>query len=310
MTEEIKENRESPAGNSQLKLFQLCRRKWAFKYLLGFKPQEQTSALDLGSAIHEAQELFYKGASFTETIAKGRDILLAHGYEKDSDEMKRMKVSLTVWCQQYGTEDRKLGSVKEVEKEYKLELPNGYIMTIRVDSLMETPDGIWIRDTKTTKKGASAALRQYMYSPQPVLYYAALRQNLPPSDRERLLGWRTDVISSKVLVAGAKAEAIRSPLIQPSEQRIADVLLGYADLTDQIADSLDRYEEGVEDLRSIFPVNYSGCLDYFRECGYYTLCPHFKDYFDGKKEPPSNITIDPWLDERTVLKTFDNIKEY
>lgn len=293
------EHRESPAGNSQLSLFSLCPRKWAFKYLLGFQTTGQSLPLNLGSAIHEAQETFYLTGSLDQALDKGRAILIDYGYEEDSFAMQRMTISLDTWCYQYGSYDYDTGAVLEVEKEYPLKLLNGYVMTIRVDSRMKDSDGTYIRDTKTTGGQAMTTMHNYMVNPQPVLYIEALLQ----AGSTDLNGWRTDVISSRVNKGGPVCQCIRSDLVMPTPLRREDVIFSYTDLTDRIAYAIMQHEQGVP-FRIAFPCNPKSCMDYNRLCPHYSHCSKVEH-----TRIPDEFTLDPWLDERTVLKTFDILKE-
>jgi hypothetical protein len=295
MEEQEKELRESPAGNSQVKLYQVCPRQWAWKYLKGFKGNDKSEPLNLGSAIHEGQEVYYKTGDLGLAIDRGTEILTDAGWLPNEDIFHRMIESINVWVETYGADDLKNKAVLETEQQYDLKLPNGYIMTIRVDSLMRDHDGSrFIRDTKTTKGSPVKTMTQYMYEAQPILYIAALKQA-----GKEVSGWKTDVISSRMLKAGVKVECLRSDLICPSPDLIQDTLESYADLTDMIKGSLTLTKEGAT-IRQAFPRNCQSCYNYYRECSYWSACSSIDDVL----EPINGTELDPWLKEGKVLNTY------
>ena len=294
------EHRESPAGNSQLKLYLTCPRKWAWKYLKGFKSSDKAEPLNLGSAVHEAQETFYLTGSEQKALDKGNSILVNLGWnpELEPDIYARFNVGVKEWIKQLGQLDLDSNSVEATEKQYELKLSNGYVMTIRVDTLMKDAEiGRYIRDTKTTKSNPEGTIQQYMYDPQPILYISALRQN-----GVEVEGWKTDAIAMAVLKAGPRAQIKRSDLVCPPDAVIRDVEDAYTDLTYNIKESINAVSGG-SSICHAFPRNPLSCYNYYKPCPYYNICHSI----DEVEEPTLGFTMDPWLKERTVLSTFDAI---
>ena len=151
--------------------------------------------------------------------------------------------------------------------------------------------GLYIRDTKTTGGNMTGTALEYTYNPQPVLYIYALRQN----DVD-VLGWRTDVVYSKILKARTDAQVMRSDFVCPSDTLIVDVINSYAVLTDRIRDSLE--DDGP--ISYAFPRNPNNCFRYYKPCPFYNIC-HDIDIIN---EPTIGFSLDPWLKEGTVLNTF------
>lgn len=298
---ELEEMRESPAGSSQLSLFAQCPRSWFYKYIRGFRHVGPVSALNLGSATHEAQEVFYLTGSLDKALARGQEILIKSDYDLESNEMKRLNATLPAWAEAYGFDDLNNESVVAVEHELNLKLFNGYTMTVRLDALMIDEQGLFIRDTKSTGGNVSQTMRQYMHSPQPVLYIEAVNQS-DIAQKETLQGWRTDIIASRVNKASVRVDCHRSDLVMPTADRIKDVKIYYTDLTDRIASAIIAYESGTPE-EICFPANISNCINYNR------LCDHSAHCHQRPTNTPGGFELDPWLKDRTVLNTFDCLKE-
>lgn len=300
-----KENRESPRGRSQLSLYANCNRKWAFKYLKGWKvPEERYSPLHFGSTIHEMQEAFYKAEDNHMLSANRRkDQLLPPMNATDNLVIFRDKVDKTFrkWYDELGQKDIEEKTPMLVEQEMELTLPNGYVMTIRIDRAIQEPDGeIYINDSKTTGWSLDATLEKYMRHDQPKLYTAGFRQNYPEL-LDDFSGWRTDGIFSKKAPrspGGYNIKIRRSPSVTFTEAEIDDVLMSYAGIVDDIMGKVPYV--GQEPYRSLFPGNYGHCDAFNRRCEYSQICP----FIDTQDEPPADLEIDPWLAAGTVLDSF------
>ena len=301
-----KDMRESPRGRSQLSLYTACNRKWAFKYLRGWRvPEELYSPLHFGSVVHECQGAFYSAKTNHLRAARKRlDELCPPTGGTENMEIFRDKVDKTLgkWYTQIGEQDLQDFNILMVEEELPLTLPNGYQMTVRVDRVMENrEDGeIFVDDTKTTGSSLDKAIGQYMMHDQPRLYILAIREN-KPEWTEHFTGWRTTGIFCRKAPrspGGYNIQMRRSPPVSFTEDQLNDTLLSYAGIVDDIEGKLQYV--GTEPLASLFPANYSNCNSYGRICEYFDMCP----LVDRQDEPPANLEVDPWLAEGTVLKSF------
>ena len=295
-----KEMRESPHGRSMLSLYKTCPRRWAFKYLKGFKSKESTDALNLGSAIHETQALYYLGMDLDSCLIELRAFLgkEIHLFPKALEMFK-------AWERELGQYDRKNCTVLAIEEEASLELPNGYKMTVRWDRVLldNKTKEVFISDTKTTGGSASRTLQLYSYSDQPKLYIAAALQN-KPFWAKQLTGWRTDAIYGRELKSGRiNTEVVRSPIVSYSETEIEDTLMSYADLTDEIGWKIDLVQNQGFSIQKEFRSQNENCFNYNRLCPYHSFCSEI----DKMTEPPANFELDPWVKEGTVLKSFKEI---
>lgn len=294
------EVRESPRGRSMLNLFRQCEKRWAFKYLKGFSPISTSDPLVLGSAIHEAQALFYNGASFTQATKFLKKYLIL------SPHLKLKALAMFVeWYTVLGRKDIEERIVLAVETEAPVLLPNGFKMSVRWDRIfLEKSDGeIFISDTKTTSGGVKQVMQSYNYSDQPKLYIISVQQAKEEWSKQ-LKGWRTDAIYGRELKSGKiNTEVVRSELVNFSKGELEDTLISYASLTDDIAYKLEAVESG-DQIRQHFSNTSDFCYSYGRVCPFRAICHQI----DSIKNPPANMTIDNWVEKGIIKKAFKDIK--
>ncbi len=295
----LNEMRESPRGRSMLNLYKQCPKRWAFKYLKGFTPPNNSNPLILGSAIHEAQALFYQGGHIVEVFKYLEELL------KDSPWLiAKAHDMLATWYNKIGAKDKELKVPLAVEIEAPLTLPNGFQMSVRWDRvLLDKEDGeIAIIDTKTTSGGVNQVLQSYNYSDQPKLYIASINQSHEEWAKQ-LRGWRTDAIYGRELKSGKiNTEAVRSELVTFSDGEIEDTLVSYASVTDDIAYKLEALE-AEEPISQHFYNNSDFCYSYGRVCPFKPICHQI----DKLSNPPADMTIDPWLKEGIIKDAFKDL---
>ena len=306
MTEEM---RESPAGRSMLTLFSGCEIKWAWKYLKGYKLIDEADHLVYGSAIHESQAVYYiEGFNYEAMHNKLRSFLSERGR---GDLLPKAQASLDLWYHQIGDLDTERVTVLEVEAEDNLILPNGFDMTVRRDRVLQFNDTkeIFIGDTKTTSWSFGGTIKNYMYSDQPALYIASIRQN-KPEWYPHLSGWRTECIYiPKTGNArnnwGDTKRAERSDVTSFTESKLDATMKSYAVQTSDMAYKIQNVLEDKQDISANFSQCNDHCLAYHKECEYYSIC-HEIDTIDS---PPAKFKIDPWLESGAVLDGFKGLAE-
>lgn len=301
--------RESPGGRSMLSLYQTCPRKWAWKYLKGFKPKLIAEHFTFGQAIHEGHESFYvNGYSWDKMVKTSDDYL----NEREPLLVPKARVALDIWFQKIGVNDISQIEVLAVEEEVYLTLPNGFRMTCRLDRLLrdKRTGEIFICDTKTTGWSLEGTLRNYTYHDQPMLYYMAAKETFPELMKE-CRGWKTDGIYVKEKVSkGEKtgtyySDAIRSETITFNEKALEDTKNSYATYVDDMAFKIAGVEQEGEPISLNFPKCNEHCLAYNRPCEFHNIC-HKIDYIDGI---PANFVEDPWVKDGTVLNQFRQLGE-
>lgn len=307
--EKVVEMRESASGRSMLSLYQACPRKWSWNYIKGFKPKNTAGHFTFGSAIHEAQEVFYKNNfNYQMMLARAEEFLLEH----DPLLIPKALLALDVWYSKVGVHDMSNVEVLAVEEECFLTLPNGFKMTCRLDRLLRYKDTgeVFIDDTKTTGWSLEGTLRNYTYHDQPKLYFLAARETFPELMKD-CRGWKTDGIYIKEKVSkGEKTgtyytDAVRSETVTFRESDLEDVKNSYASYVDDMAFRLASVEEEKEPISVNFPKCGEHCLAYNKPCDYYSIC-HKVDSIDGV---PANFKLDDWVAEGTVLNNFRTLNK-
>lgn len=284
-----------------------CPRKWAFKYVRGFKGLDEAEHLVFGSAVHESQAEYYlNDFSYDEMLDKASSFLQDKGGQWYEKLKEKVNVALDAWYEDIGQHDAENMEVLECEAEDSVLLPNGFRMSVRRDRVLrdKRTGEIFINDTKTTGWSLDGTIRNYMLSDQPILYIASIKQN-KPEWFESLSGWRTDAIYVRKLKSGWKTQCRRSDVSTFTSEEIDDCLNSYASITSDIAYKLQCTLEDKEPVGIHFPCHYSGCLAYNRECEYKAICTEV----NNMTVPPSNFEVDSWLEKGTVLDGFKDLKE-
>lgn len=301
------EMRESPRGNSMISEYTSCQRKWAWKYLKGFKSTAFNEALSFGSVIHEAQAVWYSDWSYRGMMAKANEMIRGIGNIPENQRREfRDKVLFTLktWYTEWGQYEPEEVETLAVEKQVDLTLPNGFIMSMRWDRLLRSlkTREVFVSDTKTTGWSYGNTLRNYMDSAQPMLYILSVKENEPELFKD-LSGWRTDCLYVKTLKTKTNHEFGRSEVTRPSPLALEDCRNSYASHTSNISYALQDVEAGIP-ISIAFPRNFGNCNAYFKPCPYLHICHRI----DEISSPPEHMEIDPWLAEKTVLSTFEGLR--
>lgn len=311
MPEDKKEEmRESPAGRSVMSLYQECPRKWYFRYVLGWRTNTLTDPLAMGSAVHEAQEVFYENNfDYGKCIDRGLEVI------NDLNPLLKDKVAsaLHIWNGFIGRFEREKVEVMMVEEPITINLPNGFNMTGRLDRLLKDKETeeIFIDDTKTTGWDLTKTLRNYTYHDQPKLYYAGFQDTFPDLAKD-CHGWRTDGIYVRERLSKGQGtgeyygHAERSTLVSFLDGQIEDIKNSYASYIDDMAYKLASVEKAGEAPSLSFPGCGGHCLAYNKICEYYPYCHKV----DKSPTMPHNYTLDPWIADGTVLDQFRKLDAY
>ena len=150
---------EKPLSASKLKIFLECKRKFYYKYILGLKTPQivDTAFADVGNMIHLALKEVYKDENHP-TIEKEIYKSFVNALYKIGGEDSYMKFQMRIWAERI-REIAKIDArhfadgwrVVEVEKELQATLPNGLIITGKIDRIERKGDKYRIIDYKTGK---------------------------------------------------------------------------------------------------------------------------------------------------------------
>lgn len=161
--------------NSMVGAFRRCIKQAEYKYVHRLKPIKLGSPLKRGTWVHELLEVDAKGGDWKKHHKK-----LSAQFDTMFDEEKEF----------YGDMPTEIGHLvrsyfwhykhdpwiwHEAELELTAELPNGVLMRIKVDGLIENQWGLWLVDHKTNKTLPKLTYR--MLDTQSPLYTWVAHQN-------------------------------------------------------------------------------------------------------------------------------------
>ncbi len=185
-----------------------CTKRYYYKNILGLEPRTTTSALSIGSTIHECFEMFFNKTPAAEILQHIDDV-----YKKELSkslteaEEERLLIDkytcLGMWVN-YPFSEMEFEEVIP-EKNFKVRLGNlrGVRLTGRVDGLVKRHGKWWIREVKTTSLDKRAFQSRASVSYQAAGYmYGVLKE-----PHTSLCGVVYDMIKRPLLRRGAHETA-------------------------------------------------------------------------------------------------------
>lgn len=137
---------------SMIRHFRRCPKLTEYKYVRRLKPRRLSKPLKRGSWFHALLETHYQGGDWRETHQKWREEfreLFDEEREEYGDLPGDMNRLMRSYLWHYDAERLK---VLEVEQKLEYPLPDGTILRIKFDMLVEDQFGLWLWDHKTNKK--------------------------------------------------------------------------------------------------------------------------------------------------------------
>jgi hypothetical protein len=132
-----------------------CTKKFYYGNVLGLIPKKTTSALTIGSVIHECFDSLFKGKSKTDILTDIKNTFRKSQSESlDPNEQERLTIDeytvLGMW-NNYPMNEMEFEEVHPEESfKVKLDGLRGVYLTGRVDGLVKRQGKWWIREVKTT----------------------------------------------------------------------------------------------------------------------------------------------------------------
>jgi hypothetical protein len=164
--------------NSMLTSFRRCIKQSEFKYVHRLKPKRLGSPLKRGTWVHELLEVDAKGGDWQERHKK-----LSRKFNNMFDEEKEFYGDMPTeifrimksyfWHYKYDP-----WKYHEVELELTAELPNGVLLRIKFDGLIENQWGLWLVDHKTHKTLPNLEYR-LLDTQSPIYIWVAHQNNIP-----------------------------------------------------------------------------------------------------------------------------------
>jgi hypothetical protein len=186
--------------NSMLTAFRRCIKQSEYKYVHRLKPKRLGSPLKRGTWVHALLEEDARGGDWRKLHKK-----LSHEFDKMFDEEKDYYGDmpteiLRIMKSYFWHYKHDPWKWHEVELELTAELPNGVLLRIKFDGLIENQFGLWLVDHKTHK-----TLPNYDYrlldTQSPIYIWVARKNGIPVNGFIwNYLRWKAPTIPELVYV--------------------------------------------------------------------------------------------------------------
>jgi hypothetical protein len=165
-------------SNNSSSVARSCWKKFYWRYNQKLTPIKQSSALSLGSAVHEAFDLFYKKVPKETIISELRKSFDEEIAQASPDEAEPLTINryiamgMFLSFPYFDTEFE----VVESEKEFRVKLMRGVHFIGRVDGLVKKNGTWWLRELKTTGQTLRQFNQRIDTASQGTAYVWAMRQ--------------------------------------------------------------------------------------------------------------------------------------
>ena len=287
-----------------------CPRKYFYEFVLGWRPDTPNIHLEFGSAWHLAMEYL---------ILNGYDdVSILHAYELFTTYYRQFFSEMHDEIYHPKTPPMALKGLLEYCKEYKFDkftplyteiagsvtLNDKHTLTFKMDSILDTPDGIKSREHKTGSQLSRQWMDQWALKVQTWVYNHVLYCLFP---RDRV--WGVEVNGTIFSKKDIKFQRV------PARRTIEAMEVGYwnmIDWCDSIVhefERLDSCKETDSTLRA-FPMNTENCTKYFG-CTYHDYCLAWGNPLARCSEVPMGMKVDYWNPkaEESEAKTIFRIAE-
>ena len=162
-------------------IFRGCPKKYYWTYVQGLSPKRKSNALSLGSAVHEAFELYHTGSSDTDVIAHLMTIFdeqISNATEYEVEDLEITKATALGMWMYYPWKDKTEFQENYPEMKFKVLIKglNGVRFVGRVDGLVNKDGKWWIREVKTTGLTPRQFQNRMALSTQATGYVYALKK--------------------------------------------------------------------------------------------------------------------------------------
>ncbi len=308
MKERKKEaRRETYSGGHFAGLYQLCPRKFWFRYIYGIVTAYTSPPLLLGAAFHEGKATWYLKKKESASIRAFEKEIISrkNEYELKEDmtrDLERGSLMLASWIQDQGYKDLELYSVLAVEEMLEATLPNGFILTVRPDACLRSRDGsVFIMESKTSGWRVDATEQAVRFGDQATAYIWACKQKHPDWKIEGVV---PDVTCwSKTSSRSDKIINYRGDIVFRNERQLWEYEQGIMSILVDISQRTRAVKSGSFDPAQLFPRHTQWCVAYNRACEYNEIC---RKELSGKLPP--GFKKDSWAEERSVLEMKSTLK--
>jgi hypothetical protein len=279
---------------TKLQTYMDCPRAYFYEYVIGWRPQSANIHLEFGSAWHLAMEHLiingYGNQSVVDAMAKFQEYYRRF-FPELLDDVHHPKTPAMAFV-------GLMGYIKEYNGEtftpMYTEIAGSVSMTdtkrlhFRMDSILQTPDGIKSREHKTGSMLSRQWIDQWQLKMQTGVYNHVLYCLFP---REQVWGVEINgAIFSKKEVKFQRVPARRT--IQGMEVWYWNTLEWMEDL-ERDFDRLLTPDAEKDVVMKCFKQNTENCTKYFG-CRYHDFCMAWSNPLQHLDEVPSNMKVEYW----------------
>lgn len=154
-----------------------CWMKYKWRYVDRLTPIKKSTALSLGTVVHQAFDMYYNGFTnneVTQFIINTMDEQIAKASPTEAEDLVVAKYTAMGMWMNYPTKDLTCFEEIKPELEFRIKIAPGVVFVGRVDGLVTHKGNRWVRELKTTGLPFSQFERRARTSPQATGYvYAA-----------------------------------------------------------------------------------------------------------------------------------------
>lgn len=289
--------RESPAGFHFYGTYSECRRKFFFRYILGYKPRYSARALLFGGVIHNVLESYYTGSiqtlgGLTEDFDREMEKRRAD-YESSEDytaDLADGVVMLTEWYRTWHEHDKETYDIIEVEQPYEFSIgPNEeFRFTVRPDVILrhKRTGRYFVKDIKTTRYSDTVTFKSQQCQDQMTSYLWAIDKMHPEWSIE-------SAIVDCMYKRGKVCKATRDTIYR-NEYHKAQFEVGMFGTISEVTQKSQALEELPAEM--LFPRDGSQCAKF--GCDYIDIC---RSPANPERVPPGFVR-DEWTDVGELKK--------
>jgi hypothetical protein len=282
--------------------FKNCKRHWYIGNLIGFQPEKKPFMLLFGGAFHAGKAAFYKKRDIEAGVRTFKAELKSSRPQMEEPEkfypflLERGPLMLRRWADTHGYNDLSNYKVLAVEKILEVRLPNGYLLTVKPDAVLQASNGnIYIFETKTSFFSANLQEDVVALGDQATTYLYAWGK----ATGKTAAGVVPDIIYwNRNSRKSEDIEIRRGSLITRSKRELLEFQDGVmSDLMDMSARVRGLAKTNAA---SMFPRTTSHCIAYNRRCEYADIC---REDVKDIKYPPGGF-IRETFPGKTKLKNI------
>ena len=144
-------------SNNSTSIMRSCQKKYHWTYIAGLKPIRKTTSLSLGTVLHSAFDMYYKGFQATEVYKYIIDTMDEQLSKVSPEETEDVTIAKYILIGMWNNYPFNLDGFKkiEAEKEFRVNVPgiSDVVFVGKVDGLVtDHQNKLWVRELKSTSQ--------------------------------------------------------------------------------------------------------------------------------------------------------------